>query len=144
MGNEMTTGTNNIMALKAVARRRTVDLGNDQKVHLRGVGFMRLAELAVSYPAVQSVILAGFAEIQKLVVEVPGFVIDAIHHALGDDTPEGREEVANLDPDTLLTIFETVVDLTMPEGGEEAREAFMKRLRAAVKKVAPSLEIEAA
>lgn len=139
----MNFGTNNIQALKANAKTRKVPL-RDGEVTVRGVGFMKLAELSVSYPAVQSVIMSGFAEIQRLVLEVPGFAIDAIHHGLGDDTPEGRDIVANLDPDTLLPIFEAVVELTMPEGGEEEREAFMKRLRAAIKKVAPSLEFEAA
>lgn len=140
----MNIGTNNIQALKANAKQRKVALREGGDVTVRGVGLLKLSELSVSYPAVQSVILSGFGEVQRLILEVPGFVIDAIHHGLGDDTPEGRDIVANMDPDTLLPIFEAVIELTMPEGGPEEREAFMKRLRAAIKKVAPSLEFEAA
>lgn len=144
MSIETSRAINNINALKANAKSRKVQLRRGGEVIVRGVGFMKLAELCVSYPAVQSVVLAGFAEVQRLILEVPGFVIDAIQHALGDDTPEGRDVVANMDPDTMLDVFEAVVELTMPEGGPEERAAFMKRLRAAIKKVAPSLEFEAA
>lgn len=130
----------NIQALKAVARRKTVQI-TEGEVTVRGLGFMKIGELVVSYPAAEAMLVSGGTSVHQLIKDVPGFVIDAIQYALEDDTEEGREIVANLDPGNLLTITDAVLELTIPDGDPKA---FMERLRAVVKKIAPSLDFEVA
>lgn len=129
----------NIQALAAIARKKTVTVG-DSPVTVGGLGLLKIAELAVSYPAAAALIAKKTTNIQSLIQDVPGFIIDAIHCALGDDTDDGREVVANLSPDDLLTISEAVLEATLPDG----LESFMKRLEAVMTKFAPSLEVETA
>lgn len=105
----------NTAALKALKRYTEVEIEN-QTIRVKGLGVMRIAELATKYPAVQALLLEGGKGAERIVLDIPSFAIEAIACAMEDDTDEGREEVADLAPDHLATILEAVIDATMPDG----------------------------